>query len=268
MFHVPSTDGTAIAVHDSGRGAPLVLIHGSSSGSRRWLPILGVLEGHFTVYRMERRGRGASGDGAAYSVVREVEDIQAVLQSIPGRLYVLAHSYGAICALEAAREVDNIDRLILYEPPIPVNGPLHPPGTIAKIQSCIDAGDLEGAYCTFALEALKRPAHEIERLRRLPAWSVYLDMVPTLPREMAEVDKYRFDADRFRDFRIPTLLLTGGESPPHFAAALDLLRAALPDTRTVSLPGLEHIAMDTAPRLFVREVLRFLQPDESTMNEM
>lgn len=266
MFHVTSTDGTAIAVHESGRGAPLVLIHGSSSGSRRWLPILEILEGHFTVYRMERRGRGASGDGAAYAIVKEVEDILAVLRSIPGRLNVLAHSYGAICALEAAREADNIDRLILYEPPIPVNGPLHPPGTIARIQACIDAGDLEGAYCTFALEALKRPAQEIERLRRLPAWSVYLDMVPTLPREMAEVDEYRFDPERFRDLQTPTLLLTGGVSLPHFTEALDLLRSTLPVTRTVSLPGQEHIAMDTAPRLFVREVLRFLQPDVSTMN--
>src|SRR3972149_2493053 len=103
MFHVPSTDGTPIAIHESGRGAPLILIHGSSSGSRRWLPILDIPDGHFTVYRMERRGRGASGDGAAYSIAREVEDIVAVLQSIPDRLNVLAHSYGAICALEAAR---------------------------------------------------------------------------------------------------------------------------------------------------------------------
>lgn len=267
MFHVPSADGTTIAVYESGRGAPLVLIHGSSSGARRWLPILGILEGHFTLYRMERRGRGASGDGTEYSIAREVEDVQAALQSIPGRLNVLAHSYGAICALEAAREADNIDRLILYEPPIPVNGPLHPPGTIARIQARIDAGDLEGAYCTFALEALKRPAQEIERLRRLPAWSIYLDMVPTLPREMAEVDRYRFDAARFKDFRTPTLLMTGGESPLHFTAALDLLRAALPNTHAVSLPGQEHIAMDTAPRLFVREVLRFLLPQDSAMNE-
>lgn len=259
MYKLNSTDGTAIAVYVSGRGAPLVLIHGSSSGSRRWAPVLPILEGHFTVYRMERRGRGESGDHAEYSLNKEIEDIAAVLQSIPGKINVLAHSYGAICTLEAVRELDTILRLILYEPPIPTGESLHPPGTIARIQACVDAGDLEGAYCTFALEALKRSAGEVERLRRLPVWSIYLDMAPTLPREMAEVDKYRFHADRFHNFRTPTLLMNGGDSPPHFAAALDLLRAALPDQSTVILPGQEHIAMDTAPRLFVREVLNFLQ---------
>jgi pimeloyl-ACP methyl ester carboxylesterase len=257
MYKVKSSDGTAIAVYRSGQGAPLVLIHGSSSGFRRWASVLPMLEEQFTVYRMERRGRGESGDTEDYTINKEIEDITAVLQSISGRVNVLAHSYGAICTLEAVTGIDHLNRLILYEPPIPTGTALHPPGVIRRIQHHIDAGELEEAYCIFAREALQRPEEELERLRRLPAWSVYLSMLPTLPREMTEVDRYRFDPERFRQLHVPVLLMLGGDSPPLFAAALDRVTAALPDSRTLILPGQEHIAMDTAPRLFAGEVVSF-----------
>jgi pimeloyl-ACP methyl ester carboxylesterase len=35
--------------------------------------------------------------------------------------------------------------------------------------------------------------------------------------------------------------------------------AALPDARVVVLPGQQHAAMYTAPEIFVREVVRFLE---------
>ena len=37
-----------------------------------------------------------------------------------------------------------------------------------------------------------------------------------------------------------------------------IIEAALPNSQVVILPGQQHIAMDTNPELFVREVQRFL----------
>jgi pimeloyl-ACP methyl ester carboxylesterase len=54
------------------------------------------------------------------------------------------------------------------------------------------------------------------------------------------------------------LLLRGGDSPPLFRQAVEAVDAALPDSRVVILPGQQHVAMDTNPELFVREVLGFL----------
>ena len=54
------------------------------------------------------------------------------------------------------------------------------------------------------------------------------------------------------------MLLFGGDSPPLARQAIELIDAALPDSRVVILPGQGHIAMDTNPELFVREVLQFL----------
>jgi pimeloyl-ACP methyl ester carboxylesterase len=56
-----------------------------------------------------------------------------------------------------------------------------------------------------------------------------------------------------------TLLLLGGDSPPLFRQATDVLAAALPNCQVAILPGQQHIAMDTAPDLFMKEVLQFLQ---------
>lgn len=67
MNKVQSKDGTLIAYSTSGSGPPLVLVHGILGSSIRW-PILPLLERHFTVYAIERRGRGESGDAADYTL--------------------------------------------------------------------------------------------------------------------------------------------------------------------------------------------------------
>ena len=54
------------------------------------------------------------------------------------------------------------------------------------------------------------------------------------------------------------LLLLGGDSPPFFRTSIENWHAALPNSRIVVLPGQQHIAMDTTPDLFVREVAGFL----------
>jgi pimeloyl-ACP methyl ester carboxylesterase len=60
---VTSRDGTKIAYWTSGEGPPLVLVHGASADHTRWQPLLPYLESHATVHALDRRGRGARGDG-------------------------------------------------------------------------------------------------------------------------------------------------------------------------------------------------------------
>ncbi len=54
------------------------------------------------------------------------------------------------------------------------------------------------------------------------------------------------------------MLLLGGDSPPIFQKAIELAASTLPNNQVVILPGQKHIAMDTNPELFVREVTHFL----------
>ncbi len=80
-----------------------------------------------------------------------------------------------------------------------------------------------------------------------------------IPRELLAVKAYRFDPERFRDLGVPTLLLSGGESPAALRKAAEVVDEALPDSRIVVIPGHGHAAMDTATDLFTSEVLRFVR---------
>jgi pimeloyl-ACP methyl ester carboxylesterase len=80
---VTSTDGTRISVTVTGRGRPLVLVHGSLSTAADWQRVADSLADHMTTYAIDRRGYGSSGDAARYSVERERDDVAAVLGSWP-----------------------------------------------------------------------------------------------------------------------------------------------------------------------------------------
>jgi alpha-beta hydrolase superfamily lysophospholipase len=83
MEKIISGDGTPIAYHRRGAGSPLVLVHGTAAANAvAWTAVLPALEEHFCIYAVDRRGRGESGDGSAYALDRESEDI-AIDRALP-----------------------------------------------------------------------------------------------------------------------------------------------------------------------------------------
>jgi pimeloyl-ACP methyl ester carboxylesterase len=253
-----SRDGTAIACQKGGAGPPLVLVHGTAADQARWAPVRPALEERFTVYACDRRGRGASGDGPAYALEREIEDLVAVVDGIGGPVDLLAHSFGAVCALEAAPRAQNLRRLVLYEPPINVGPPVARADLSDRLQALLDAGDRAGVVATFLEEVARVPAAQLERLRRLPASHERVRVASTIPREVRAQGEYVLVPERLRHLAAPVLLLLGGASPPFFRAALARVQAAVPRSELVVLPGETHLAIDKAPDLFAREVIAFL----------
>lgn len=263
MEHVTSKDGVPIAYERCGQGPPLVLIHGSAADHTRWRPILQKIEKHFTVYAMDRRGRGQSGDTEPYAIQHEYEDVVAVVDSISGPVNVLGHSFGALCALEACLKTPNIRKLILYEPPISTHiKKKYPPDAMDRINSYLHVGEGEKALLIFLQEIVGIPTSEMNMLRSMPGWPVRVATAHTIPREEASVDSYIFNPERFSHMEIPTLLLLGGESPPFYSAAIEALKRSIPHSRIAMIPGQRHAAMDTAPELFLCEVIGFLSEEE------
>ena len=80
---VRSRDDTPIAVFSSGEGPPLVLVHGATADHTAFRVVGPMLGTTFTVHAIDRRGRGASGDGVGpYSIEREFEDVAAVAETL------------------------------------------------------------------------------------------------------------------------------------------------------------------------------------------
>lgn len=260
MELVSSRDGTPIAVWRSGSGGPLLLVHGATADhSTTWRLVQPHFEQRFTVYAMDRRGRGRSGDSARYALQREAEDIAAVIEAIDAPVDVLGHSYGALCCLEAALLAPKLRRLVLYEG-VPLRGEdAYAPGIIERLEGLVAAGDAEGALVAMYREIVRMPPAELEVMQsNLDAWAVRLRNVRTMPREARVEQHYRFESQRFTSLRVRTLLLVGAESPPSEMTSARAVAAGLPDAAVAVLPYQQHVAMHTAPDMFVREVEHFL----------
>lgn len=253
-----SPDGTAVACHVAGSGPPLVLVHGTSADHTRWLPVIDALSDRFTTYAMDRRGRGASADADAYSIEREFDDVAAVIDAIGGDVDVLGHSYGAVCSLEATLLTPRVRRLVLYEPPLPIGIEIYPPGLIERLGQLLAADDREGVVATFFQEVVRMPPAELEVVRADPSWDARVAAAHTIPRELRIADSYLPDFERFATVRVPTLLLLGGDSPPFLAKPTHRLHESIPESQLTVMPGQQHVAMTTAPDLFLRHVTDFL----------
>lgn len=266
METVTSPDGTPIAFERTGSGPPLVLVAGGGANDHtRWEAggVRPAFGGHCTVYAIDGRGLGESGDADEYDLEREFEDVAAVVQSIDEPAVLLGHSSGALISLEAALRTDNLRKLILYEPPIQVGG--HDLGNdeaVAEMEALLGEGQHEEVLTLFLREIANIPPDEIDELREAPNWQRRVEGAYTIPRAIQGVSEYEFDTARFTGLSTPTLLLEGSESPPFLHAAIEALGDALQNSRVVTFEGHGHVAMLTATEQFIDEVLAFIRESD------
>jgi pimeloyl-ACP methyl ester carboxylesterase len=259
--NVVSKDGTRIAIECAGTGPSLVIVHGGIGDHTRWKPLFPFLAPRFTVVAMDRRGHGASGDSADYSLLKEAEDVAAVVDSRPRPVFVLGHSYGGVCALEAAFITSNISKLILYEPAVQERDRS---AIVSKMESLVRAKKREQALTVFLQEIVMISPKEITAMRSRPNWSDLVASVDSQIRQLRALDAYHFDPRRMSGLTVPTLLLTGSETAsPYLKRGIDGLMAALPNRRLTVLEGQEHNAMETIPEKFAKTVSNFLLETDS-----
>jgi len=261
MHIVRSEDSTAIRYFRRGHGPAILLVHGTAADHSRWAPVVPTLQRHFTVYAMDRRGRGGSGDAADYRMENEFADIAAVAAGIDGGPFdVIGHSYGGVCAMESVFHGAGIRNLVLYEPPIAVlGGSGRASQAITEVRRHLTAGDREGALEYFYGTIAQIPPRALAAMRGLPEWKKQVRTVHTVLRELEAMAAYSLRAERFRNWSIPTLLLLGGDSPPVYRAGIERMQQMLPGSTIAVLEGQGHMAMKTAPKLFARAIVEFLR---------
>jgi pimeloyl-ACP methyl ester carboxylesterase len=255
-------DGSIVRYVRQGRGPAVLLVHGTAADHSRWNLVVPALKERFTVYAIDRGG-GNGHDHAACRMKSEFTELATLIDAIEEEpVDVVAHSYGAICALEAALHTTRVRRLALYEPPIRTpRGAYHPPEILTSIRCLIARDEREAALNLFYTEVAQIPPRELLAMRALPNWNKRVNSVHTVLRELECMAQYELQTDRFRDWQIPTLLLLGGNSPPVYRAGVERLHAVLRQSAIAVLDGQGHMAMNIAPKLFVREILAFLKKD-------
>jgi pimeloyl-ACP methyl ester carboxylesterase len=262
--HVISRDGTKIAVFVSGRGRPLVVVPGTTSDHTTWRLVLPLLEPHVTVYAVDRRGRGESGDAAGYSLAMEWADVAAVVDAAAARfggpVDLLGHSFGGNIAYGAVGVTANIRKLVLYEgwPPPNIAHRTTSSESMRDLESLLATGRAEEVLETFYRNIVMMSEAEVTAIKAAPTWPARVAAAHTIPRELREFGAHVFDPDVAARILVPTLLIVGAESPDEIKADPQIVAAALPDARIHVLTGQAHIAHLTDPTTFAHVVLSFL----------
>ncbi len=268
---VQSTDGTTIAVFESGAAEPehrpLILVHGTTADHLTFRVAGPLLGQRRRLHAIDRRGRGASGDAPAdYSIVREFEDVAAVADSVAavagGPVDVLGHSFGGRCALGAALLTRAIRRVICYEGAPPrdtaATSAYEPGWLVAALHGDLARGDLEALLERFMRAVVGMNDAAMASFRANAVWPLRVAAAPTILREIEASSAAEAGLAALGRVTVPVLQVVGSDSPAAFARNTAALDERLPDGRLVVIGGAAHAAHHTHPGEFVAAVEAFL----------
>ena len=256
LEHLKSSIGSMISYDKSGNGPPLVLVHGAfSDHNSNWEFVKPILQERFTLYAVARRGRGDTEPTEGHTVEDEAADVAAIIEAVGEPLFLLGHSHGAHCALQAARLIPHrVRKLVLYEPIWPA---VLSDAALARLEEIAQACAWDEFALTFFRDTLSVPVQELDELRATSLWPPIVSDAKASLEDLRAINRYEFHPERFQSLQCPVLLQIGSESPRHLYVT-DALASVLPNARIEELPGQAHEGMTTAPAMYAESVTRFL----------
>jgi pimeloyl-ACP methyl ester carboxylesterase len=254
MEFVTSTDGVQLACERSGTGPALVIVNGALSTKEAGAPLAPLLDGHFTLYRYDRRGRRDSDDGHASMPRNEIEDLQAIVGATGEAPFVYGHSSGAALSLEAAAAGVPIRGLVVHEPPY-VRGPATTRQTASELEALAADGRRDEAVERF-MQGTGMPGAMIEQIKASPGWGPLLDLAPTLAYDVRMLNEGVVPEERLHAIACPVLGTAGGLSAPWAVASVRAIAGAVKDGEWRELEGQTHTVAPEVLASVLRE--RFL----------
>ncbi|WP_155373715.1 alpha/beta fold hydrolase [Catellatospora vulcania] len=264
---ITSADGTPIAVHTTGTGPDVVILHDAAVPLQHYHALAEALEHRYTVHRYHRRGMpdAAAPDGSE-TVATDLADLSAVLRHTGARS-VIGHGTGGFLALRAGLNHLPLHRIAVYDPSLSVLGrpasdhldPLEQAvlaGDPARALTVLDRGthpDGLAARLPFGLALLAN-----RLLLRRPGRRATAGLLPAALPEMRRVRDHDGPPGDYAGITAEVLLAAGARSPEHFAENCRAVAEAIPGGQAVIIPGAAHDAPAVAHDELVRPLSRFL----------
>jgi pimeloyl-ACP methyl ester carboxylesterase len=270
---VVSKDGTTIGYREFGEGTGVILVHGGMKTSHDFMKLAVALSDSFTVYTVDRRGRGLSGPhGDKFSVDKEVEDMQALIAKTGARS-IFGLSVGALVVLRTARATPALESVALYEPPFSIDGSA-PTSWLVPYEQELARGRPATSLVTAMKGMQVMPMFvRLPRLILVPLLSLVMRaqgdghaddvpiraLTPTLRYDVQIVKEMSDTLHEYKDLQARVLLLGGARSPAYLGVALDGLERTLPRVERVVFPNLGHNGPedDGRPDLVAQHLRRF-----------
>lgn len=244
MNYVTSKDGTKIAYDLLGSGPVLIFITGAIC-HRNFKPVMDdakCFSREFTVINYDRRGRGDSENNLPYAKDKEVEDIEALINSVEGKVFLYGHSSGAVLALEAALRLKNkIDKIFIYDPSyVHDTAQKNEYGQLVEtVNSLITKKDYSGALRSF-LTGIGMPKFFIFLLPLFPGWKKLKALAPTLAYDM-DMTKDTPPLERLREISLPIKIAYGQKSPESIQSVSNSISKVISSSSLIEVEGQDHM---------------------------
>jgi len=263
MKTVTSKDGTTIAFDQSGIGPAVILVDGAlqyRAFDQGMAQLADLLAQHFTVIHYDRRGRGDSTDTQPYALVREIEDIEALISAAGGSASLFGISSGAALALEAALALGSkVRKLAMYEAPYNDDSTARQAWReyVKQLGELLAAGRGGDAVGLFMM-LVGMPADQLEGMRQHPMWPMWEAVAPTLAYDhiAALGEDASVPTERATQLIVPALIMDGSESYPFMHVTALALANAIPYAQHCTLEGQTH---EVTPQALAPVLTEFFQ---------
>lgn len=266
MPTVTSKDGTRIAFDKVGSGPAVILVNGAMSYRRAFDTTLEdlaeLLSKDFTVYDYDRRGRGESGNTQPFTKVREIEDIQALIEEAGGEAMLVGFSSGGAVTLETTAVTPGVTKAFVYEVPFIVDDGRQPlddyEGHTTRL---VAEGKLDELIEYFITVVAGVPAEFVGGIKQDQAmWERMRAIAPTIPHDAAFMSEFMkgkpLPAGYWSKVKVPVLVGDGGASPAWLHHAAEALAEALPNASRETFKDQTH-SFD--PKVLAPVVIEFFK---------
>ncbi|MDT8383908.1 MAG: alpha/beta hydrolase [Gammaproteobacteria bacterium] len=256
---------------ERGSSAPLVLIHGSLSDYRTWLPLLAELSETNRAIAVSLRHyypEQWDGKGDDLSLQQHADDMAGFIQALQsGPVDLLGHSRGAAVALLVASQHPALVRKLVLADPAPLNAMLSNnvnaqndlqvrKTRLQEVMRHYQQGDSDGGLEVFVNYIAGNSAWEntSEARRdtlRANSWT-----------QVSQLQDYEtpFDCGNARKITAPVLLITGERSAPLYGYMHSALKPCLKQVDYAIIADAGHMMFSASPTAFVFEVQEFIAP--------
>jgi pimeloyl-ACP methyl ester carboxylesterase len=247
MKTVISKDGTRIAYDQAGQGPLVILVDGAlqyRAFDQGMAELAELLSPHFTVIHYDRRGRGDSSDTQPYTVAREIEDIEALIDAAGGSASLYGISSGAALAMEAAIDLGSkIHKLAMYEAPYNDDPSARQAWKeYTKKLGELLAEDRRGDAVGLFMMLVGLPEDQLEAMHHHPMWPMWEAVGQTLAYDHTALlgEDGSVPVERAAKVAVPTLILNGSDSFPFMSDTAKTLTQAIPHAQHRTLEGQTH----------------------------
>jgi pimeloyl-ACP methyl ester carboxylesterase len=260
MSHVISRDGTRIAFEKTGKGPALIVVGGALSDRNGGKPLAAQLAEHFTVYVLDRRGRGDSTDAKTYAVGREIEDLAALIEDAGGSACLYGVSSGAALVLQTAAKLGaaRVPKLALYEPPYSSDEAEQKKQFAEQKRRTLELikTGQPGDAATYFLTAIGTPPEALEKMKASPQWAAIQKTDFTLAYDYAVLGDGTVPEASAKAIAVPTLVIDGEKTMAFMHATADRVAQLILRAERKTLKGQTHQA---APEVAAPVLIEFFK---------